>query len=101
MKLEISVEGRRGPFHLRKLKMPELVRLTELMQEADMTKQCLFLAFTCVVDGKGKQVFKDEADAEARLGAVDVMEAGIMAFRFNRVGRLAKLGTLVEDALKN
>lgn len=101
MQVDVKVPGKQGPFRFRKLRLSELSSFVDLMSNGTMNEQCLFLVTNTLVNKSGKPVFRSAEETEEALGAVEIIDLGIQALKFNEIGKLANLQKNIDDALKN
>ncbi len=100
-KVDVTVPRKKGPFYLRKLLISELETFIGETQSRTMAGQSLFLVTTTLVTTGNKPVFASADDAEQALGAVQILELGVKALKYNEIWRIANLNKEIDDALKN
>lgn len=101
---DLTIQGKKGPFALRKLKTKEFIELSQSARGGSIENQYLSVVQKCLVyERTGKEVYTakqlDKMDAE--LGGGRVMVLGTKAFAMNGFEEFAKLAGMIEEAEKN
>lgn len=101
MKLTLDIKGKKGPFHLRKLGLDEVMEY--FAASGSQSERMLALVQMTLVNGTGKPVYteRQRKRMEADLGGVRILALAQQAAQLNEFDALTGLGVAVEDAEKN